>query len=112
MVTLVRLICADLFWWPFCIINVGVPLFSWNTRAEGDTFTCKHMLPVQKAIYSLLVGSKGKRAESSYRTSLTLLAPCPEKVCVIKGLQILMRIEAIYVPYLLTGPGSSWGCGP
>lgn len=96
----------------FASLIVGVPLFSWNTRVEEDTFTCKHMLPVQKAIKSLLVGSKGKRAESSYKTSLTLLAPCSEKVCVIKGLQILRRNEAIYVLYLLTGPGSSWGCGP
>lgn len=80
--------------------DVGVPLFPWYTREEGDTFTCKHMLPVQKAIYSLLVGNKGERAESSYKTSLKLLAPCPEKVCIIEGLQILRRIEAIYILYL------------
>lgn len=83
----------------FASLVLGCPYFL-GIRERRGTLLHANMLPVQKAIYSLLVGNEGERAESSYKTNLKLLAPCPEKACIIEGLQILRRIEAIYILYL------------
>lgn len=62
-VTLIRFIHADLFLCPFGIIGVGVPLSSWCKREEGDPFTSRNVLPVQKVMQSLFVGNKGEGRE-------------------------------------------------